>query len=96
MASMNDSFVLMNPNFIARNGAWLLTVIGMVIKCFISTLMYFLKSRCAVIRLCGCECQCAVVDLENTRNDSFDLDSRSPPRDNAASPPSSFMNRINH
>lgn len=93
---MNGSFVLMKPDFIERNEAWLLTVIGMVITCFMSTLVYFLKSRCTVIRLCGCECQRDVVDLENMRNDSFNLDSRSPPRDNAASPPSSFMGRIQH
>ena len=73
--------VMTRPDFIERNGAWLLTVIGMVITCFMSTLVYFLKSRCTVIRVCGCECQRNVIDLENTHNDSFNLDSRSPPRD---------------
>ncbi|KAL3914020.1 MAG: hypothetical protein SGPRY_007774, partial [Prymnesium sp.] len=93
---MNRSETMYRPDFIERNGAWLLTVIGMAITCFMSTLVYFLKSRCSLIRCCGCECQRSVVDLENTHNDSFNLDSRSPPRENAprAPSPSAFMNRI--
>ncbi|KAL3903850.1 MAG: hypothetical protein SGPRY_011512 [Prymnesium sp.] len=37
--------VMMRPDFIERNGAWLLTVIGMVITCFMSTLVYFLNEE---------------------------------------------------
>ena len=95
MSTVNMSEVMYRPDFIERNGAWLLTVIGMVITCLMSTLVYFLKSRCSLIRVCGCECQRSVVDLENTHNDSFNLDSRSPPRETRRTPsPSAFMSRV--
>ena len=41
------------PDFIEKNGAWLLTVIGLVGGAGSALLLYFLKSRCKTID-CGC------------------------------------------
>ena len=52
-----------SPDFIERNGAWLLTVLGIVSACVSATLVYFLKSRCRSIKCCGMECERDVLDL---------------------------------
>ncbi len=52
------------PDFIERNGAWLLSLVGILVTCFSGLLAYFLKSRCETIKCCGMECQRAVLDLE--------------------------------
>ena len=52
------------PDFVERNGAWLLSVLGVVSACVGGVLTYFLKSRCSRIRCCGVECERDVLDLE--------------------------------
>ena len=52
------------PDFIERNGTWLLTVLGLVSSCFAGILVYALKSRCTHIKLCGAECDRDVIALE--------------------------------
>jgi hypothetical protein len=44
-----------DPGFIEKNGAWVLTVAGLVCGCVGTVLTYFLKSRCTFIRCCGVE-----------------------------------------
>lgn len=55
-----------DPDFIERNGAWVLTVIGVGAACVGTVLTYFLKSRCRRIRCCGMECDRTPVSLEAT------------------------------
>ena len=52
------------PDFIEQNGAWLLSLVGIIVTCFSGLLAYFLKSRCQTIKCCGCECQRDVLNLE--------------------------------
>ena len=52
------------PDFIERNGAWLLTVTGVIATCVGGMFTYFLKSRCKHIRVCGMECERDVVSLQ--------------------------------
>lgn len=51
------------PDFIERNGTWLLTLIGMWAACFGALLTYFLKSRCKRISCCGVSCDRDVLSL---------------------------------
>ena len=53
-----------DKDFIERNGAWLLTVVGILTGCFGSLLTYFLKSRCNKIKCCGLELDRQVVALK--------------------------------
>ena len=53
-----------SPDFLERNGTWLLTVVGMVVACFGGVLTYFLKSRCKRIKCLGVECVREVVALD--------------------------------
>jgi len=53
-----------DPDFIERNGTWLLTIVATVGTCVSGLLVYVLKSRCTYIRGCGCECRRDVVALE--------------------------------
>ncbi len=52
-----------DPDFLERNGAWLLTVIGMGVGTLGTVLTYFLKSRCSRIKCWGVECVRDVVKL---------------------------------
>lgn len=52
------------PDFIERNGAWVLTIAGMGAACVGTVLTYFLKSRCRKIRCCGLECDRTPVELD--------------------------------
>ncbi len=52
-----------DPDFIERNGAWLLSVFGIISACISGMLVYFLKSRCRTIKCCGMECERDVLDL---------------------------------
>lgn len=52
------------PDFIERNGTWLLTIVATVGTCISGLLVYVLKSRCTHIKFCGCECRRDVVSLE--------------------------------
>jgi len=62
------------PDFIERNGTWLLTLIGVIIGCFSSLLTYFLKSRCSKIKCCGVELDRQVIEL---KKGDFELDTSS-------------------
>ena len=52
------------PDFIERNGTWVLSVLTLVSSCFAGLLVYALKSRCTRIKLCGCECDRQVIALD--------------------------------
>ena len=52
-----------DPDFIEKNGAWLLTIIGVFAACLGTVLTYFLKSRCKKISCCGVSCDRDVVEL---------------------------------
>ena len=58
-----------DPDFIERNGTWLLGVCGLLVTCVGATLTYFLKSRCTKIKCCGAECdrELVVVDPEDVK-----------------------------
>ena len=58
------------PDFIERNGAWLLSVLGIVSACCTSVLVYFLKSRCRTIKCCGVECERDVLEVSSASLDS--------------------------
>jgi len=51
------------PDFIQKNGAWLITIIGLVSACGGAVLTYFLKSRCSEINCLGLSCKRQVIDL---------------------------------
>tara|TARA_Y100000385_G_scaffold210355_1_gene218248 strand:- start:8 stop:259 length:252 start_codon:yes stop_codon:yes gene_type:complete len=53
-----------DPDFIEKNGAWLLTVIGVFIGCVGSVFTYLLKSRCKKISCCGVSCDRDVLALD--------------------------------
>ena len=53
-----------DPDFIEKNGAWLLTVIGVFTACVGSVFAYFLKSRCKKIKCCGVSCDREVQSIE--------------------------------
>jgi hypothetical protein len=59
-----SSGVVYEPDFIERNGTWLLSLVGILVTCFSGLLAYFLKSRCQTIKFCGCECERDVLNLE--------------------------------
>lgn len=53
------------PDFIERNGTWLLTVLGVVAGCLASVLTYFLRSRCKTIRCFGLSCDREVPPVDS-------------------------------
>jgi hypothetical protein len=54
------------PDFLEKNGAWLLSVIAGLCSCMGMTLTYFLKSRCREIACCGVQCTRDVVEIKTT------------------------------
>lgn len=52
------------PDFIERNGTWLITVIGLGTTCIGGVFAYFLKSRCTRIEFCGVRCDREVLALD--------------------------------
>jgi hypothetical protein len=53
------------PDWVQRNGTWLLSVTTLFTSCFAGLLVYALKSRCRRIRCCGCaECERDVLALD--------------------------------
>ena len=60
-----------DPDFIERNGAWLLSVLGVTTACVSGVLAYFLKSRCSRIKCCGVECERDVLNLERVPEDTL-------------------------
>lgn len=63
-----------HPDFIERNGAWLLTVFGILGACVSGMFVYFLKSRCSSIKCCGMECQRDVLDLNVVPDSALRVD----------------------
>ena len=53
-----------DPDFIERNGTWLLGMVGIVATCVGGMFTYFLKSRCTSIKCLGQECIREVVPLD--------------------------------
>lgn len=51
-----------DPDFVEKNGTWLLTVFGIGTGLIGSVLAYMLKSRCSKIKCCGLECDRTVMD----------------------------------
>lgn len=54
------------PDFIERNGTWLLSVMGIVSACGGGLLAYMIRSRCTKIKCCGMECDRQPIDLTAT------------------------------
>ena len=52
------------PDFIQKNGAWLLTVIGVGAGCLGTIFTYFLKSRCKKLRFACLECDRSPINLD--------------------------------
>lgn len=63
-----------DPDFIERNGTWLLSLVGIVVTCFSGLLAYFLKSRCQTIKCWGCECQRDVLNLERVPESALQVE----------------------
>lgn len=53
-----------DPDFIEKNGTWLLTVVAGFTACVGTVLTYFLKSRCKQISCFGVNCIRDVVALK--------------------------------
>lgn len=52
---IQEPFLVNEPDFLEKNGALVVTMIGMFTACISGVAVYFLKSRCSEIRLCwGC------------------------------------------
>lgn len=52
---MSEPLIIGEPDFLERNGTFLLTALGIIGGCVGSMMVYFLKSRCSEIKLCwGC------------------------------------------
>lgn len=64
----NDETNIYNPDFVERNGAWMLSVLGIMGVATSAMLVYMLKSRCSYIKCCGVECERDVIDLESQPN----------------------------
>lgn len=62
------------PDFVERNGAWLLSVLGVVTACMSGILAYFLKSRCSRIKCCGMECERDVLNLERVPEEQLQVE----------------------
>ena len=57
-----------NPDFVERNGAFILSMIGLCGAAASAMLVYMLKSRCRYIKCCGVECERDVLNLERSHN----------------------------
>jgi len=53
-----------DPDFIEKNGTWLLTVIAGFSGCMGMLLSYFLKSRCRTVKCCGVQLERDVISLK--------------------------------
>ena len=63
-----------DPDFVERNGTWILSVLAVVTSCFAGMLAYFLKSRCTTIKCCGTECTRDVLDLTTVSEDQLTIE----------------------
>lgn len=55
------------PDFVERNGTWLLTVLGIGTGVVGSLLAFMLKSRCHQIRCWGIECNRTVMSVSEIK-----------------------------
>ena len=62
------------PDFVERNGAWLLSVLGVLTACVSGILAYFLKSRCSHIKCCGVEITRDVLNLERVSDAELQIE----------------------
>ena len=53
-----------DPDFIERNGTWVVTMVGILATCVGGMFTYFLRSRCRNIKCWGMECQREVLALD--------------------------------
>lgn len=53
-----------SPDFLQRNGTWLLTLAGLIIGCVGAVLTYFLKSRCTEISFGCVSCKRQPLELQ--------------------------------
>lgn len=51
------------PDFVERNGTWVLSVLAVLMSCLAAMLSFFLRSRCTMIKCCCFECERDVVSL---------------------------------
>ena len=56
---------LHEPDFIERNGGWILSMVGMFGTCLTGCFVYLLKSRCRTIQCLGVRIERDVVHLES-------------------------------
>jgi len=49
---MSEPVIIGEPDFLERNGTFLLTALGLMGGCMGSMMVYFLKSRCSEIKCC--------------------------------------------
>ena len=59
---MAQTITVYNPDFIERNGTWLLTMVTAVGACVSGLLVYMLKSRCTHIKCFCIECDRSVPE----------------------------------
>lgn len=69
------------PDFIERNGTWLLTLVGVGTSFVGALLAYFLKSRCKKVKCLCVQCEREVVQL-----DAQKIDVATDPVNNNSSP----------
>ena len=55
-----------DDDFVSKNGAWLLTVIGLFSACVGGVFTYFLRSRCRKLKFGCLECDRDVLDLKSS------------------------------
>ena len=53
-----------DPDFVERNGVWMLSVLGVFMSCLSGILVYMLKSRCKKIKCACIECERDVLDQD--------------------------------
>ena len=51
-----------SPDFVERNGTWMLSVMAVLSSCCGAVLVYMLKSRCRTMKCCGVEIEREVLD----------------------------------
>ena len=63
---------LHDPDFIERNGGWILSMVGIVGACFSGCFVYMLKSRCKHIKCWGVECERDVLAIDSATLEPID------------------------
>ena len=53
------------PDFIERNGTWVLSMVGVLSACLSGVFAYFLRSRCTTVKFCGIHCERRPIELNN-------------------------------